>query len=45
VVLFSINPLYRGETIGTYPLVFNTILNFDNLNVGGSWMLGKAGDT
>jgi len=34
VVLFSINPLYRGETIGTYPLVFNTILNFDNLNAG-----------
>ena len=34
VVLFAINPLYRGETIGTYPLVFNTILNFDNLNAG-----------
>ncbi len=34
VVLFSINPVYRGETIGTYPLVFNTIMNFDNLNAG-----------
>jgi hypothetical protein len=34
VVLFSINPIYRGETIGTYGLVFNTILNFDNLNAG-----------
>jgi hypothetical protein len=34
VVLFAINPLYRGETIGTYPLVFNTILNFVNLNAG-----------
>jgi hypothetical protein len=34
VVLFAINPLYRGETIGTYPLVFNTILHFDNLNAG-----------
>jgi len=34
VVLFAINPIYRGETIGTYPLVFNTILNFDNLNAG-----------
>ncbi|HEY4304747.1 MAG TPA: hypothetical protein VGM82_09785, partial [Gemmatimonadaceae bacterium] len=34
VVLFAINPLYRGETIGTYPLVFNTIMNFDNLNAG-----------
>ncbi|MEO7086602.1 MAG: M14 family zinc carboxypeptidase [Gemmatimonadaceae bacterium] len=34
VVLFSINPVYRGETLGTYGLVFNTILNFDNLNAG-----------
>ena len=34
VVLFSINPLYRGETRGTYALVLNTILNFDSLNVG-----------
>jgi hypothetical protein len=34
VVLFSINPLYRGETIGTYSLVFNTIMNFDALNAG-----------
>jgi hypothetical protein len=33
-VLFAINPLYRGETIGTYSLVFNTIMNFDNLNAG-----------
>jgi hypothetical protein len=34
VVLFSINPVYRGETHGTYSLVLNTILNFDSLNVG-----------
>jgi hypothetical protein len=34
VVLFSINPIYRGETRGTYALVLNTILNFDNLNAG-----------
>lgn len=34
VVLFSINPVYRGETRGTYALVLNTILNFDNLNAG-----------
>src|SRR6185503_7641518 len=33
-VLFSINPIYRGETIGTYPLVFNAIMNFDNLGAG-----------
>jgi hypothetical protein len=34
VVLFANNPIYRGETLGAYPLVFNAILNFDNLNAG-----------
>jgi hypothetical protein len=34
VLLFGNNPIYRGETIGSYPLVFNAILNFDHL--GGS---------
>jgi zinc carboxypeptidase len=34
VVLFSINPVYRGETWGTYGMVLNTILNFDSLNAG-----------
>jgi hypothetical protein len=27
VLLFGNNPIYRGETIGTYALVFNAILN------------------
>jgi len=34
VVLFSNNPLWRGETQGSYFLVFNAILNFDHLNAG-----------
>jgi hypothetical protein len=34
IVLFANNPLWRGETIGSYFLVFNTILNWDNLNAG-----------
>ena len=34
VVLFANNPMYRGETIGSYFLVFNTLLNFDHLDVG-----------
>src|SRR6266852_1508165 len=34
VVLFSINPVYRGETESTYSLVLNTLLNFDSLNAG-----------
>ena len=31
VLLFANNPIYRGETIGTYPLVFNAILNYGYL--------------
>jgi hypothetical protein len=31
VLLFANNPIYRGETIGSYPLVLNAILNFDHL--------------
>jgi hypothetical protein len=31
VLLFGNNPVYRGETVGSYPLVFNAILNFDHL--------------
>ncbi len=34
VVLFSHNPIWRGETQGSYSLVFNAILNYDNLNAG-----------
>jgi Zinc carboxypeptidase len=34
VILFSINPVYRGETEGTYSFVLNSLLNFDNLNAG-----------
>jgi len=34
VVLFSNNPIWRGETQGSYFLVFNAILNHDNLDAG-----------
>jgi len=34
VVVFSNNPIWRGETQGSYFLVFNAILNFDSLNAG-----------
>ncbi|HUJ40694.1 MAG TPA: M14 family zinc carboxypeptidase [Candidatus Acidoferrales bacterium] len=34
VVMFSINPVWRGETRGSYALVLNTILNFDSLDAG-----------
>ncbi len=31
VLLFANNPVYRGETIGNYALVFNAILNYGHL--------------
>ncbi len=32
VLLFAGNPIWRGETIGSYPLVFNAILHFNALD-------------
>jgi hypothetical protein len=32
VLLFGNNPIYRGETLGTYALVFNAILNYQQLD-------------
>jgi hypothetical protein len=34
VVLFASNPMWRDETTGSYPLVFNAIMNFQNLGAG-----------
>jgi len=34
VVLFANNPVWRGSTVGSYALVFNTIMHFDNLSAG-----------
>ena len=32
VLLFGNNPVYRGETVGSYPLVFNALINFGHLH-------------
>jgi hypothetical protein len=34
VVVFANNPIWRGETQGSYGLVFNAILNHDHLDAG-----------
>jgi hypothetical protein len=35
VVMFSFNPFWRSETLGSYGLVFNTIMHYRNLSAGG----------
>jgi len=34
VLLFASNPMWRSTTQGSYPLIFNAIFNYQNLNVG-----------
>ena len=34
VLVFSPNPVWRGETKGSYAMVFNAILHFDHLDAG-----------
>jgi hypothetical protein len=34
VLLFANNPMWRSITQGTYPLIFNAIFNYQNLNAG-----------
>jgi hypothetical protein len=34
VVMFSFNPFWRSETLGSYGLVFNTIMHYRNLSSG-----------
>ncbi len=31
ILLFAINPIWRGSTIGSHPLVWNAILAYDRL--------------
>jgi hypothetical protein len=35
VVMFSMNPMWRGQTVGSYPLVFNALLHYEHLGAGG----------
>lgn len=34
IVLFAIRPFWRAETVGSYALVWNAMMNFENLNSG-----------
>jgi len=44
VVLFATNPMWRDETMGSFFLMFNAMLNYDNLNVGREAKEKKTGD-
>jgi hypothetical protein len=34
VVIFAIRPFWRAETQGSYAMVWNAIMNYENLNAG-----------
>ncbi|HEY6271709.1 MAG TPA: M14 family zinc carboxypeptidase [Terriglobales bacterium] len=36
VVLFANNPMWRGETNGSFFLIFNAMMNYDHLSAGAS---------
>jgi hypothetical protein len=36
VVMFSINPMWRHSTMGTWSLVTNAILHYDRLDAGSN---------
>ncbi|MGH7464792.1 MAG: M14 family zinc carboxypeptidase, partial [Longimicrobiales bacterium] len=36
VVMFSFNPFWRSETLGSYAMVFNALLHHGNLNAGAT---------
>src|SRR5262249_5133788 len=40
VVLFANNPMWRNETMGSFFLVFNAIMNFYHLDAGRGAMTG-----
>lgn len=42
VLLFASNPIWRGGTIGSYPLVLNAIINFDKLDTPPAKPQGAA---
>jgi hypothetical protein len=36
VILFANNPMWRNETMGSFFLVFNAVMNYDHLDAGRS---------
>jgi hypothetical protein len=42
VVMFANNPMWRHQTHGSFSLLFNAILNYDNLGVGLSEQAPRA---
>ncbi|MDD5541612.1 MAG: M14 family zinc carboxypeptidase [Acidobacteriia bacterium] len=40
IVLFAIHPFWRAETVGSYALVWNAIMNYEHLDVGRTFEQG-----
>ena len=34
IVMFSFNPFWRGETLGSYAMLLNAVLHHDDLGAG-----------
>lgn len=45
VVMFANNPMWRHQTHGSFSLLFNAILNYDNLGVGRIEPRGQAANS
>jgi hypothetical protein len=45
VVMFANNPMWRHETHGSFSLLFNAILHYDNLGVGRAETLRREGSS
>lgn len=43
VLMFANNPMWRSETHGSYFLLFNAMLNFQNLDAGRTAPAGRGG--
>ena len=43
IVMFAIHPFWRAETIGSYAMVWNAMMNFDHLGVGRTIPEGSEG--
>jgi hypothetical protein len=42
VVLFANNPMWRNETMGSFFLIFNAVMNYDHLDAGRGGLITRT---